>query len=159
MRNKSLLLLSQVGKRIFLPLSTSTRILDASYVIYSSLAACCTSLCNSSSRNTYSFSKSLLIRSRWLVKRRWCLTSTSWTTSTSLPSTSHLHMSNGKLIFNVVSLRQKHSPEILFTYRKHFILYVHAFTSNARQQFNILNQIQQQKFYFRKFYFKTFYFI
>ena len=113
--------LSRVGRRwIFLPLSTSTHILDASYVIYSSLAACCTSLCNSSSRNTYTLNKSLLIKSRWLVKRRWCLTSTSWMTSTSSPSISHLHMSNGKLIFNAVSLRCKHSLETLFTYRKIF---------------------------------------
>ena len=118
-RNRSLLLLSRVGRRwIFLPLSTSTHILDASYVIYSSLAAYCTSLCNSSSRNTYSFSKSLLIKNRWLVKRGWCLTSTSWTTSTS--STSHLHMSNGKLNSNAVSLRINHNPETLFIYKKIF---------------------------------------
>ena len=120
-RNKSLMLLSRVERRwIFLPLSTNTHILDVSYVIYSSMAACCTSLCNSSSRNTYSLSKSLLIKSRWLVKRRWCLTSTSWTTSTSSPSTSHLHMLNGKLNSNAVSLRLNYSPETLFIYRKLF---------------------------------------
>ena len=115
LKNRSLPLLSRVGRRwIFLPLSTSTHILDASYVIYSSLAVCCTSLCNSSSCNPYSLNKGLLIKSRW------CLTSTSWTSSTSSPSTSHLHMSNGKLISNEVSLRHKHSPEILFIYRKIF---------------------------------------
>ena len=133
-RNRSLLFLSLVGRRwIFLPLSTSTHILDASYVIYSSLAAYCTSLCNSSSCNTYSLSKILLIKSQWLVKSRWYLTSSSWTTSTSSPSTSHLHMSNGKLIFNAVSLRRKHSLETLFTHRKHFMHNVLAFIGNARQ--------------------------
>ena len=85
-----------------------------------SLATCCTNLCNSNNRNTYSLSKSLLIKSQWLVKRWWCLTSTSWTTSTSSPSTSHLHMSNGKLNSNAVSLRLNHSPKTLFTYRKIF---------------------------------------
>ena len=54
-----------------------------------SLTNCCTSMCNSSSRNPYSLNKSLL------VKYWWCLTSTSWTPSTPSPSTSHLHMSNG----------------------------------------------------------------
>ena len=111
LRNRSLLLLSLVGRRrIFLPLSTSTHILDASYVFYFSLAACCTSLCNSSSRTPYSLNKGLL------VKHWWCLASTSWTTSTSSPSTSHLHMSNGKLNYNAVSLRRKHSLEALFTH-------------------------------------------
>ena len=83
-------------------------------VTWTSLATCCTSLCNRNSRNPYILSKSLL------DKRWWCLASTSWTPSTSSPSTSHLHMSNDKLIFNAVSLRCKHSLETLFTYRKIF---------------------------------------
>ena len=81
-------------------------------VTRTSLATWCTSLCNSSSRNPYTLNKGLL------VKHWWCLASTSWTTSTSSPSTSHLHMSNGKLKFNAVSLRYKHSIETLFTYPK-----------------------------------------
>ena len=81
---------------------------------WTSLATCCTSLCNSSSCNPYSFNKGLL------VKYRWCLTSTPWTPSTSSPSTSHLHISNDKLISNTVSPRRKHSPKTLFKYRKIF---------------------------------------
>ena len=83
-------------------------------VTRTSLATCYTSLCTSSSRNPYSLSKCLL------VKHWWYLASTSWTLPTSSPSTSHLHMSNGKLKFNVVSLRHKHSPKTLFIYKKIF---------------------------------------
>ena len=83
-------------------------------VTRTSLATFCTSLCNGSSRNPYSLNKGLLIK-YW-----WCLTSTPWMTSTSSPSTSHLHMSNGKLKFNAVSLRHKHSPKTLFINRKIF---------------------------------------
>ena len=89
---------------------TSTHILDALYVIYSSLVAYCVSLCNRNSRNPYSLSKGLLVK-YWC-----CLTSTPWTTPTSSPSTSHLHMSNGKLSSYAVSLRCKHNLETLFTY-------------------------------------------
>ena len=96
-------------------------------VTRTSLATCCTSLCNGSSRNTYSLNKGLL------VKYWWCLTNTPWMPSTSSPSTSHLHMSNGKLKFNAVSLWLNHSPATLFIYRKHFIHNVHAFIGNARQ--------------------------
>ena len=40
LRNRSLLLLSRIGRRwIFLPLSTNTHILDASHIIHSSLSA------------------------------------------------------------------------------------------------------------------------
>ena len=83
-------------------------------VTRTSLATYYTGLCNSSSRNPYSLNKGLL------VKYWWCLTNIPWTPSTSSPSTSHLHMSNGKLKFNAVSLRLKHNPKILFMYRKIF---------------------------------------
>ena len=83
-------------------------------VTRTSLATCCTSLCNSSSSNPYSLSKGLL------VKYWWYLASTSWTTPMSSPSTSQLHMSNGKLSFNAISLRCNYNPETLFTYRKIF---------------------------------------
>ena len=105
-------------------------------VTRTSLATCYTSMCNGSSRNPYSLSKGLL------VKYWWCLASTSWTTFTSSPTTSHLHMSNGKLSFNAASLRCKHSLETLFTYRKIFHTLNHT----------------QQKFYFILFYFYFFYF-
>ena len=123
-------------------------------VTRTSLATCCTSLCNSSSRNPYSLNKGLL------VKYWWCLTSTPWTTSTSSPSTSHLHMSNDKLSSNAVSLRCKHNPETLFVYQKiYFIHNVHPFIGNARQSVHILNHIQQKKiFYFISSYFIKFYF-
>ena len=94
---------------------------------WTSLATCCTSLCNSSSRNLYSLNKGML------VKYQWFLVSTSWMTPTSSPSTSHLHMSNGKLSFNAVSLRCKHNLETLFTFRKILICDVNAFIGNARQ--------------------------
>ena len=83
-------------------------------VTQTSLATCCTSLCNSSSHNPYNLNKGLL------VKYWWCLTSTPWTPSISSLSTSHLHMSNGKLNSNAVSLRLNHSPETLFISRKIF---------------------------------------
>ena len=111
-------------------------------VTRTSLATCCTSLCNSSSCNPYSLNKGLL------VKYWWCLTSTPWTTSTSSPSTSHLHMSNDKLSSNAVSLRCKHNPETLFAYKKiYFIHNVHPFIGNARQSVHILNHIQQKKYF------------
>ena len=115
-------------------------------VTRTSLTTCCTSLCNNNSRNTYSLNKGLLIK-YW-----WCLTSTLWTPSTSSPSTSHLHMSNGELKFNAVSLRHKHSTETLFIYRKYFIHNVYAFIGNARQLFNI-KLFLTTKFSFRKFHF------
>ena len=83
-------------------------------VTRTSLSPNCASLCKGSSCNPYGLSKGLLVKSRW------CLTSISWTTFTSFLATSHLHMSNGKLSFNVVSPRCKHNPAILFTYRNFF---------------------------------------
>ena len=87
-------------------------------VTRTSLTTCYASLCNSSCCNTYSLSKGLLIKYRRLVKCRWCLTSAPWTSSTSSSSTSHLHNEHGRLNFNAVSLRLKHSPETLFIHRK-----------------------------------------
>ena len=110
-------------------------------VTRTSLTTCCTSLCNGNSRNTYSLNKGLL------VKYWWCLTRTPWTPSTFSPSTSHLHMSNGKFNFNTVSLRHKHSPETLFIHRKHFIHNVYAFMVMQDNHFIFLNH-NQQKFYF-----------
>ena len=109
-------------------------------VTTTSLTTCYASLCNSSRRSTYSLYKGLLIN-YW-----WCLTSTLWTPSTSSLSTSHLHSSNGKSKFNAVSLRLKHSSEILFIYRKYSTYYVLAFIGNARHNFNISNII----FFFNK---------
>ena len=96
-------------------------------VTKTSLTTCYTSLCYSCRRNTYSLNKGLLIK-YW-----WCLTSTMWTPSTSSSSTSHLHNLNDKFNLNAVSLRLKHSPEILFIHINQCIQIVLAFTSNARQ--------------------------
>ena len=118
-----------------------------------SLTTCYTSLCDSSCRNTYSLYKGLLIKYRWLVKCQWCLTSIPWTSSTSSSSTSHLHSLNDKFNLNVVSLRLKHNPKILFIHINQCIHIVLAFTSNARQLIIHLKHCFQQKFYFRKFHF------
>ena len=130
-------------------------------VTRTSLTTCYTSLCDSSCRNTYCLSKSLL------VKHWWCLTSTPWTPSTSSPSTSHLHSSMA-VKYNAVSLRHKHSPEILFIHRKHFIYYVPAFICNARQLIQHIRLFLSSKILFSKisffqnfvsFHFISFYFI
>ena len=77
---------------------------------------------------TYNLSKGLL------VKYWWCLASTSWTTSTSSPSTSHLHMSNGKLSFNAASLRCVNTASRHYSHtEKYFIHNVNALIGNARQ--------------------------
>ena len=117
------------------------------------LFTCYTRLCDSSCCNTYSLSKSLLIKYWRLVKCRWCLTSASWTPSTSSSSTIHLHSLNGKFNFNSVSLRHKHRPETLFIHINQCIHIVLAFTGNARQSILHLKYCFQQKFYFQKFHF------
>ena len=116
-------------------------------VTRTSLTTCYTSLCDSSHRNTYSLSKSLLIK-HW-----WCLTSTSWMPSTSSSLTSHLHSLNDNFNLNAVSLRLKHSPETLFIHINQCIHIVLAFTGNARQSIIHLKHFYQQKFHFLKFYF------
>ena len=111
-------------------------------VTRTSLTICYTSLCYSCRCNTYSLSKSLLIK-HW-----WCLTSTSWTPSTSSSSTSHLHSLNDKFNLNTVSPRHKHSPEILFIHINQCIHIILAFTGNARQSIIHLKHFYQQKFHF-----------
>ena len=125
-------------------------------VTRTSLATCCTSLCNSSSCNPYNLSKGLL------VKYWWCLTSTPWMTSTSSPAISHLHMSNDKLNSNAVSLRRKHSLETLFTYRKIFHTLcpcIHRYCKRIIQ--DIKSYLTKNFILFISFYFKNilFYFI
>ena len=119
-------------------------------VTRTSLTTCCISLCNSSCRNTYRLSKSLL------VKYWWCLTSTPWTPSTSSSSTSHCPSTQFKwqFNFNTVSLRHKHSPETLIMLIIQFIYYVPAFLSNASQ----LIQLIKSFFFNKKFIFKNFIF-
>ena len=117
-----------------------------------SLATCCTSLCNSSSSNIYSLNKGLLIK-YW-----WCLTNTPWTPSTSSLSTSHLHMSNGKLNSNTVSLRLNHGPEILFKYRKIFHTQCPCIHKKCKTilQYTKSYLINKKIFYFILFYFLFF---
>ena len=112
-------------------------------VTRTSLTACYTSLCNSSYRNTYCLSKSLL------VKHWWRLTSTPWTPSTSSSSTSHLHQSNGRKIQYSISKAQ-HIPETLFIHRKQFIHNVPAFISNARHNLIISIIFNNKNFIFFK---------
>ena len=122
-------------------------------VTRSSLTTCYASLCDSSRCNTYSLSKSLLIKYGRLVKCRWCLTSASWTSSTSSTSsssTSHLHNEHGRFNFNVVSLRLKHSPEALFIHRKKKF---HIPRRCIYNNFNI--NISYFKSYTRNFFFFT----
>ena len=127
-------------------------------VTRTSLTTCYTNLCYSCRCNTYSLSKSLLIK-QW-----WCLTSTSWTPSMSSSSTSHLHSLNDKFNnLNAVSLRLKHNPKILFIHINQCIHIVLAFTSNTRQLIIHLKHFYQQKIYFLKILFfdnfVSFYFI
>ena len=108
-------------------------------------------LCDSSRCNTYSLSKGLLIKYRWLVKCRWGLTSAPWMSSTSSSSTSHQHNQHGTLNSNSVSLRHKHSPETLIIHINQCICSVLAFTSNARQSILHLKYYLQQNFIFENF--------
>ena len=119
-------------------------------VTRTSLTTCYISLCYSYRCNTYSLSKSLLIK-HW-----WCLTSTSWTPSTSSSSTSHLHSLNDKFNLNTVSPRHKHSPETLLIHINQCIHIVFAFSGNARQLILYLKYCFQQKFIFENFIFENF---
>ena len=102
-----------------------------------------TTLCDSSCCNTYSLSKSLLIK-HW-----WCLTSTSWTPSTS-SSLLAIYTINMTVKSNAVSLRHKHSLETLFIHINQCIHIVLAFTGNARHSIIHLKHFYQQKFHFLK---------
>ena len=122
------------------------------------LSTCYTSLCDSSCCNTYSLSKSLLIKYWLLVKCRWCLTSTPWTPSTSSSSSSHLPNQHGTFNSNSVSLRHKHRPEILFIHINQCICIVLAYTGNARQSILHLKHCFQQNLIFENFFFENFIF-
>ena len=119
-------------------------------VTRTSLTTCYTSLCYSSRCNTYSLSKSLLIK-HW-----WCLTSTSWTPSTSSSSTSHLHSLNDKFNLNAVSLQLIHSLEILFIHINQCIHIVPAFIRNARPFILYFKSYLSTKNLFSKIYFYFF---
>ena len=106
-------------------------------VTRTSLTTCYTSLCDSSRCNTYSLSKSLII------KHRWCLTSIPWTPSTSSSSTSHSHCLNDKL--NIVQYLQGINTAPRHYSYTQISVYTKSLHSEAMQNnlSNILNHIYQ----------------
>ena len=85
-------------------------------VTRSSLTTCYARLCNGSRCNTYSLSKGLLIKYRWLVKCRWYLTSTPWTALRPRPLLA-IYTIKMAVKYNAASRRHKHSPETLIIYK------------------------------------------